>query len=161
MGSQTIASQTVSGLDISKLKDESALSVPGTRDGEHKFVRVGNAADAYSWSASEGRWVKIGTVVDNPEGKTYLDGKQYDKVVDVAFDEGQPQLKLGFNHGDNPYSVAQEFIWKHDLQQEHLDQIAKFVSDHMGTTTLAAQQPAPAVNANNVDPFTGSAANSK
>merc|ERR1712159_794674 len=31
----------------------------------------------------------------------------------------------------------------------------------MGTTTLAAQQPAPAVNANNVDPFTGSAANSK
>merc|ERR1712159_449192 len=66
VSSQTIASQTVSGLDISKLKDESALSVPGTRDGEHKFVRVGNAADAYSWSASEGRWVKIGTVVDNP-----------------------------------------------------------------------------------------------
>jgi len=34
---------------------------------------------------------------------------------------------LGYNRGENPYSVAQDFILKHQLNQNYLEDIAKFI----------------------------------
>ena len=36
-------------------------------------------------------------------------------------------LKLPFNIGQDPYSVAQDFIHQHQLPQEYLDTIADFI----------------------------------
>ncbi len=43
-------------------------------------------------------------------------GKEYDKVFDIEVDDGVT-LQCGYNFGDNPYSVAQDFIWDNDLPQ--------------------------------------------
>lgn len=34
-------------------------------------------------------------------------GRQYDHVVDVDFEDGVPHKKLAFNRTDNPYDVAE------------------------------------------------------
>jgi len=46
--------------------------------------------------------------------KEHLDGKEYDVVIPIEFDE-RPALKLGYNLGENPYTVAQEFCVKYKL----------------------------------------------
>lgn len=63
---------------------------------------------------------------------------------------GLAKYKLPFNRGENPYEAAQHFIWKNDLSQYHLDQIAKFIINN--------SEPAPGmISQQNVrgDPFTG------
>lgn len=42
------------------------LQYPGASDGAVKVVREGGGGVAYSWSAAEGKWEKIGQVVDEP-----------------------------------------------------------------------------------------------
>jgi hypothetical protein len=72
------------------------------------------------------------------------------RVFDIEIDEGVT-LKLGYNHGQNPYAVAQDFIWANDLPQEHLDQIANFIDKNAGAVTLGMDAPMT----RGVDPFTG------
>jgi len=38
--------------------------------------------------------------------------------------------------GQNPYAVAQDFIWANDLPQDHLDQIANFIDKNAAAITL-------------------------
>jgi len=40
------------------------------------------------------------------------------------------------NIKDNPYQAAQEFIWKHELSQDFLDQIAMFIINNSKPITL-------------------------
>ena len=44
--------------------------------------------------------------------------------------EGVKPMKLGFNYADDPWMVAQKFIWKHGMSQLFLDQIAQFIADN-------------------------------
>ena len=48
------------------LEDPAVLQYPGASDGAVKVVREGGGGVAYSWSAAEGKWEKIGQVVDEP-----------------------------------------------------------------------------------------------
>lgn len=50
---------------------------------------------------------------------------------------------------DNPYQAAQEFIWKNELPQDYLDQIANFIMQNAQGATLGAGP------SNLQDPFTG------
>lgn len=62
-----------------------------------------------------GAWDKVGSVVGGPEDtddtmgvpSKWHNGRQYDFVVDVDFEDGVPPKKLAFNRDDNPYDVAE------------------------------------------------------
>jgi len=55
----------------------------GRRDGQTMMVRQANCVEAYQWSASESRWIKVGNVVGgsndtqttSSRGKTHFEGK--------------------------------------------------------------------------------------
>jgi phospholipase A-2-activating protein len=149
----------VSGVDPSSLPQAGILAqTKGKEDGEVKLVSSNGIPEAYSWSAAKGTWEKMGEVVDGPSmgsgfaGKTYYNGKMYDYVFDIELDTGMgmAKYKLPYNRGENPYEAAQNFIWKHNLSQFHLDQIAKFVinnSDYQGSMVTPQSMRG--------DPFTG------
>jgi phospholipase A-2-activating protein len=159
---QTVSAQEVGGVKMDQLPGVEALETPGNKDGQTKIVRVGDKAYAYSWNSVESKWDQVGTVVDGPGGgggggggassggPGELNGVKYDKVFDIEIDEGVT-LKLGYNHGQNPYAVAQDFIWANDLPQEHLDQIANFIDKNAGAVTLGMDAPMT----RGADPFTG------
>ena len=56
---------------------------------------------------------------------------EYDHVFHIDIDEGVV-LKLPFNIGQDPFSVAQDFIHKHQLPQEYLETIANFIVKNSG-----------------------------
>ncbi|KAJ3028528.1 hypothetical protein HDV00_010188 [Rhizophlyctis rosea] len=153
VASTVIPSNQVGDVDKSKLPGVGALQEPGKKDGEVKMVRVGNAAEAHQWSAVEGQWVKIGEVVDavGSGRRTEFDGKEYDYVFDIDIGEGMPPLKLPYNVTENPYQTAQEFIWKHEIPQGYLDQIANFIIQNAKGVTLGSGDGGGAPS----DPFTG------
>lgn len=55
----------------------------GRRDGQTMMVRQVDCIEAYQWSASDGRWIKVGNVVGGSNdsqttsgrGKTHFEGK--------------------------------------------------------------------------------------
>jgi phospholipase A-2-activating protein len=154
------AKKKVSGVDPSSLPQVGILpQTSGKEDGEVKLVSNNGIPEAYSWSASKGTWEKMGEVVDGPSmgsgfaGKTYYNGKMYDYVFDIELDTGGMGLtnyKLPYNRGENPYEAAQQFIWKNNMSQYHLDQIGKFIINNSEATPgLITQQSMRG------DPFTG------
>lgn len=129
-------------VDVSKFPHESCLSQPGSKDGQQKIVRNdAGGADAYSWSAAEGAWQKIGEVTGRAAGtKTEFEGKQYDHVLPVAMGDGAPSLKIAFNDNDDATAVAQAFIRRHGLQSYGLGQIVEFVKNAQQPVALASAQ---------------------
>jgi phospholipase A-2-activating protein len=83
----------------------------------------------------------------SPGGKQKIGNKEYDHVFDVQLNEGAAPLKLGYNAGDNPYMAAQEFITQNELQQDFLDEIAKFIISN--TSRVEIGQP----RGPEIDPF--------
>lgn len=55
----------------------------GTRDGQTRLIKDNGKVEAYQWSVSEGRWIKIGDVVGSSgatqqtSGKVLFEGKVY------------------------------------------------------------------------------------
>ncbi|KAG2485913.1 hypothetical protein HYH03_015357 [Edaphochlamys debaryana] len=147
-----------------KVEEAFALSQPGGKDGENKFVKDGATGDvvAYSWDAKAFQWEKIGVVVEGPQvaargaGKTkkYHGGREWDFVFDVDVGEGLPPKKLAMDAGDNPYLVAQRFIGEHDLPPYFQEQIVQFITQNTGGAQPAALAPMD-VTGGGCDPFTG------
>ncbi|OBT58170.1 hypothetical protein VE04_01263 [Pseudogymnoascus sp. 24MN13] len=86
----------------------------GTKEGQVQMIKENNGSiTAHQWSASQGQWINVGTVVDSvgSSGKktSYL-GKDYDCVFDVDVEEGKPPLKLPYNYSQNPYEAARKFV---------------------------------------------------
>lgn len=120
----------VGDISMDKLEGVESLKKAGSRDGENKIIRNGNVAECYSWSSQSQSWTKIGEVVD-AVGQTHrqlLHGKEYDYVFDIDLGDESGIRKLGYNNGENPYVAAQDFIWKEQLQQYFLDEIASFIT---------------------------------
>mmetsp|Transcript_31886 Transcript_31886/g.79536 ORF Transcript_31886/g.79536 Transcript_31886/m.79536 type:complete len:838 (+) Transcript_31886:219-2732(+) len=150
----------VGGVDVANLPDESALSEPGTKEGQYKIVRDATGDPClYTWSMADGQWNKVGTVVGDPNsasapsgvgptlGQKHFKGELYDFVFDVDIAEGQPPLQLPYNRATDPFTAAQQFIWDNDLPQTYLEQTADFIVQNAG--------PSTGVNTfRNVDPFT-------
>lgn len=102
-------------------------------------------ADVLSEFAGRGSAFAAGSA--NQGKKQKIAGKEYDYVFDVQLSEGAAPLKLGYNAGDNPYMAAQEFIHQNELQQDFLDEIAKFIIANTSKVELG-QQRGP-----EIDPF--------
>ncbi|GAM20636.1 hypothetical protein SAMD00019534_038110 [Acytostelium subglobosum LB1] len=154
VAAQEISSDNVGDIKLNELPEAAdALLAPGKKDGEMKVVRSGKTAEAHQWSAADQRWIKIGDVIDSnaSKSKALLDGKEYDYVFDIDVNEGT-MYKIGYNNGENPWTVAQEFLWKNDLDQSWLEEITKFLvrnANAPSNMTLGAAQPTYS------DPFTG------
>ncbi|KAI8920303.1 WD40-repeat-containing domain protein [Powellomyces hirtus] len=151
LASQSIPSNQVGDVDKSKLPGIEALERPGQKEGQVIMVNIGGSVEAHQWNGSEGKWHKIGEVVDavGNQRKKQFQGQDYDFVFDVDMGDGVPPLQLPYNASENPYKAAQDFIWRNELPQAYLEQIADFITKNAGITTIGPE------SANYQDPFTG------
>ena len=111
----------------------------------------------YQWSMGSRKWEKVGEVMGGKDtegsgttlGKRMYEGKEYDYLFDI--DINGSNVKLPFNSGDDPWMTAQQWLWKNDIDQMHLDAVAQH---------LIANTPnnVPKVDYGNVDPFTSGGA---
>ncbi|KAF1988782.1 PFU-domain-containing protein [Aulographum hederae CBS 113979] len=132
----------------------------GAKDGAQKMIRENNGdINLYTWSMSEQRWVKVGLVVGSAgssrEKQDYM-GKDYDYVFEINMEDGQPNLKLPYNVGQNPHEVAQKFLNDNELPISYVDQIVNFIVTNTQGATIG-QDSAPQSQAPGSDPWgTGS-----
>lgn len=158
VAARQVSTKLIGGVDTKKLPLLSeALSTPGVKDGENRMVRRddGDGAEVHMWSAADGQWSKVGDIVDGPGGGGgggasgsggAVNGVRYDFVFDVDLGEGIPNVKLGYNRGEDTYVAAQRFIDTNSLNQDFLDQIATFIETQAGAdattlTTAASSDP--------------------
>ncbi|XP_060221853.1 phospholipase A-2-activating protein isoform X2 [Meriones unguiculatus] len=153
----TIDSKTgdLGDINAEQLPGREHLNEPGTREGQTRLIRDGERVEAYQWSISDGRWIKIGDVVGSSganqqtSGKVLYEGKEYDYVFSIDVNEGGPSYKLPYNVSDDPWLAAYNFLQTNDLNPMFLDQVAKFIIDNTKGQTLGLG------NTSFSDPFTG------
>uniref|UniRef100_A0A8C3WRU6 Phospholipase A-2-activating protein n=1 Tax=Catagonus wagneri TaxID=51154 RepID=A0A8C3WRU6_9CETA len=153
----TIDSKTgdLGDINAEQLPGREHLSEPGTREGQTRLIRDGEKVEAYQWSVSERRWIKIGDVVGSSganqqtSGKVLYEGKEFDYVFSIDVNEGGPSYKLPYNISDDPWLTAYNFLQKNDLNPMFLDQVAKFIIDNTQGQMLGLG------NTSFSDPFTG------
>ncbi|XP_004761843.1 phospholipase A-2-activating protein isoform X1 [Mustela nigripes] len=153
----TIDSKTgdLGDINAEQLPGREHLNEPGTREGQTRLIRDGEKVEAYQWSVSEGRWLKIGDVVGSSganqqtSGKVLYEGKEFDYVFSIDVNEGGPSYKLPYNVSDDPWLTAYNFLQKNDLNPMFLDQVAKFIIDNTKGQMLGLG------NTSFSDPFTG------
>lgn len=138
-----------------QVKDPSVLQYPGTHDGQTVVVREGpsGVSIAYSWSAAQTTWEKIGEVVGGPSDtvvKTVHAGESWDFVFDVDIAEDSPPLKLALNAGENAYVVADRFLMEHNLPIAYREQIVQFILKNTEGALIGSGGGNGAL-----DPFTG------
>lgn len=146
-------------MKIDDLPTDEALKKPGQRDGQTTMINKGGGrVEAYQWNMLDQRWMKIGDVVGSADStaqgqasatgeKILFEGKYYDYVFNVSLDQGS--LKLPYNVSEDPWYAAQAFIYRHELDQIFLDQIANFIITN--TKGMVIDQRA----SDYADPFTG------
>ncbi|NXC21782.1 PLAP protein, partial [Corythaeola cristata] len=70
-------------INAGDLPGKEDLKDPGTRDGQTRLIKDNGKVEAYQWSVSEKRWIKIGDVVGSSgatqqtSGKVLYEGKVY------------------------------------------------------------------------------------
>ncbi|KAH0628363.1 hypothetical protein JD844_009419 [Phrynosoma platyrhinos] len=142
-------------INAEELPGKEHLNEPGTREGQTRLIKSDGKVEAYQWSVSEGRWLKIGDVVGSSgatqqtSGKVLFEGKEYDYVFSIDVNESGPSYKLPYNISDDPWLTAYNFLQKNDLNPMFLDQVAKFIIDNTKGQTLGH------TNTEYSDPFTG------
>ncbi|XP_067886339.1 phospholipase A-2-activating protein isoform X4 [Heterodontus francisci] len=157
LSSATIDPKTgdLGDININELPGREHLDEPGTREGQTRLIRVGDAVHAYQWSVVDGRWMKIGDVVGSSggtqktSGKVLYEGKEFDYVFTIDINEGGPSMKLPYNITDDPWLVAHSFLQKNDLNPMFLDQVANFIIENTKGHTLGS------TGSGFTDPFTG------
>uniref|UniRef100_A0A3B3BLN7 Phospholipase A2-activating protein n=1 Tax=Oryzias melastigma TaxID=30732 RepID=A0A3B3BLN7_ORYME len=129
------------------------LNEPGNRDGQTRLIKDGQKVEAYQWSVSDGRWMKIGDVVGGSNQQTSknvtYEGKEYDYVFTIDVNEGGPSFKLPYNVTEDPWLTAHNFLQKNDLSPMFLDQVANFIIENTKGHVVGPAPPAGG------DPFTG------
>ncbi|EFP78728.2 uncharacterized protein PGTG_04684 [Puccinia graminis f. sp. tritici CRL 75-36-700-3] len=151
----SVPSATVGDVKKSDLPSVAVLlSRRGKKEGEVAMAKneSNGAVEAYQWDGMKGDWSMVGTVVDGigSARKQLFEGKEYDYVFDVDIKDGEPPLKLPYNASDNPYTVAQKWLAKHELPDTYVDQVVDFIDKNTSGVALGG----PTAGA---DPFTGSA----
>ncbi|XP_034413239.1 phospholipase A-2-activating protein [Cyclopterus lumpus] len=131
------------------------LNEPGNRDGQTRLIKDGEKVEAYQWSVSDGRWMKIGDVVGGSNQQTsknvMYEGKEYDYVFTIDVNEGGPSMKLPYNVSEDPWLTAHNFLQKNDLSAMFLDQVANFIIENTKGHVVGPALPAGG------DPLTGGA----
>ncbi|XP_031706920.1 phospholipase A-2-activating protein isoform X2 [Anarrhichthys ocellatus] len=142
-------------IKIEDLPGREHLNEPGNRDGQTRLIKDGQKVEAYQWSVSDDRWMKIGDVVGGSNQQTsksvMYEGKEYDYVFTIDVNEGGPSMKLPYNLSEDPWLTAHNFLQKNDLSAMFLDQVANFIIENTKGLVVG---PAPPTGG---DPFTGGA----
>ncbi|XP_057709567.1 phospholipase A-2-activating protein [Corythoichthys intestinalis] len=142
-------------IKLEELPGREHLDEPGNRDGQTRLIKDGQKVEAYQWSVSDSRWVKIGDVVGGSNQQTsksvMYEGKEYDYVFTIDVNEGGPSMKLPYNVSEDPWLTAHNFLQKNDLSPMFLDQVANFIIENTKGHVVGPTQPASG------DPFTGGA----
>jgi len=157
---QQVAEGMLGDLDTRTLKTEEALLEPGKKEGQHLIVRdsQSNTPMLYQWSSASATWEKVGEVVGGKGdgggssatiGKRMFEGQEYDYLVEIDMN-GAP-LQLPFNRGDDPWMSAQKWLWRHELDQGFLDEVANHIIKNTPDNV-------PSAGYGNVDPFTAGGA---
>ena len=127
--------------EIAKLpKWEMNQLTVGRSEGQVQIFNKDGIAIAAQWSAASKTWIEVGQVMGSKDDTTTttLNGVEYDFVfpidVDLPDGSGTTRLQIGYNHGDNPFVVAQQFIDQHQLSQSYLSQIADYIQSRTNTT---------------------------
>ncbi|KAG7260753.1 hypothetical protein CRUP_015132 [Coryphaenoides rupestris] len=118
------------------------LNEPGNEPGVD-----GEKVEAYQWSVSDGRWMKIGDVVGGSNQQTSK--------------KGGPSMKLPYNMAEDPWLTAHNFLQKNDLSSVFLDQVANFIIENTKghDPAICPWRSGPAPGSTSVtDPFTGGGA---
>ncbi|KAI9506277.1 WD40-repeat-containing domain protein, partial [Coemansia spiralis] len=133
------------------LLDPSRLDKSGDENEQVVLVKSGPVVEMYQWDQDSRKWNQVGLIADaaGQTQKKLFDGKEYDYVFDVDIQEGVPPLKLPFNVTENPYSAAQKFLEKNELNMEHLDTVANFIVKNADGVVLGSGEQSYE------DPFTG------
>ncbi|KAI9314586.1 WD40-repeat-containing domain protein [Dichotomocladium elegans] len=150
---QGIPSNQVGDVNKEKLPGLEALTKPGNKEGQVIMVNANGTVEAHQWMSATQTWQKIGDVVGSAGSgnKQTYQGKEYDYVFDVDIGNGpNGSLKLPYNVTENPYTAAQNFIWRNELPQGFLDQIANFIVQNAKGVNLGSSN-----NNEYRDPFTG------
>uniref|UniRef100_A0A3Q3KAP9 Phospholipase A2-activating protein n=1 Tax=Monopterus albus TaxID=43700 RepID=A0A3Q3KAP9_MONAL len=141
-------------INMEDLPGREHLNEPGNRDGQTRLIKDGQKVEAYQWSVSDDRWMKIGDVVGGSNQQTsksvMYEGKEYDYVFSIDVNEGGPSMKLPYNMSEDPWLTAHNFLQKNDLSPLFLDQVANFIIENTKGHVVGPAQPAVG------DPFTGS-----
>ncbi|XP_050524423.1 phospholipase A-2-activating protein [Daktulosphaira vitifoliae] len=148
------AQKEIGGIKVENLPGPEVLYQPGKNDGQIIMINENGKAICYKWLSNECKWDKVGDVLSASDpNKNMHNGKEYDFVWNVDIEDGAPPLKLPYNKDEDPWSVAQSFIHKHDLPQSYLETVANFIISNSKTS---APTLLPA-NQDYVDPYTGAA----
>ena len=136
--------------EISKLPHwNNHQQLVGKSEGQVQLFQKQEGSNTFAIAAqwSSGTWIEVGQVVGGGGPKEEINGVPYDHVFPIEVDTataGTSYLKIGYNNGDNPFVVAQNFIDQHQLDQNYLAQIADYirqrVSEQGTTPTLTSLQ---------------------
>lgn len=114
--------------------EESVLRYPGERIGKTILVKCASnpsVIEAHQWDGAE--WQNLGQVLDP------MAVKSPDFTFKVELDDTGRSYDLQYNWGENPYTVAKNFLERNDLPITHLEEVANFIVSNAGTPP-----PAPA-----------------
>ena len=114
-------------------QDESALKYPGERIGKTILVKRAGKIEAHQWDGQE--WQNLGQVVDP------LSVEAPDFTFKVELDDTGKSYSLPYSWGENPYSVAKNFLERNDLPIGYLDQVANFIVQNAGTPPPSTPEP--------------------
>ncbi|MBW0494854.1 hypothetical protein O181_034569 [Austropuccinia psidii MF-1] len=141
------------------------LSRKGKKEGEVAMAKneSNGAIEAYQWDGTKGDWSMVGTVVDaiGSSRKQLFEGKEFDYVFDVDIQDGVPPLKLPYNVSENPYTVAQKWLAKHQLPDSYVEQVVQFIDKNTSGVAIGSQSSGadPLTGANSYRPNSSQAAN--
>lgn len=116
-------------------KWEQNASVLGKSDGQVQLFQKNGKAIAAQWSVASMTWIEVGEVTGQNKNSGTIDGVEYDHVFPIEVDipgGGVQNLKIGYNDGQNPFTVAQNFIDQYMLDQAYLSQIADYIRSRVG-----------------------------
>jgi phospholipase A-2-activating protein len=137
----SIPQQAVGNINKEQLPGpEFLVQKSGTKEGQVQMINEANGnISAYQWSTAANQWLNVGTVVDQAGSsgrKISYNGKEYDYVFDVDYEEGKPPKKLPYNLSQNPYEVARKFCEDNKLPITYLDQVTNFIVQNTQGATL-------------------------
>ncbi|VDO12348.1 unnamed protein product [Rodentolepis nana] len=161
LASSQVSAESLGEIEKHNLPGVEALAIPGRSEGEVKVIRENGALVCYQWSTSASQWLKVGDVIGSADhtatgsNRTLFEGKEYDYVFSVDLGDNIRPVKLPFNKTEDPWMAAQLFIYKHNLSQDYLDQIAKFIITQAGLDKPGAPVVSVGADSSLVDPFTG------
>lgn len=118
--------------------DETILKYPGEKIGKIVLVRRSDddQIEAHQWDGMT--WQNLGQVLDP------LSVKSPDFTFKVELDDTGKSYDLSYSWGENPYSVAKNFLDRNDLPIGYLDQVANFIVKNSGNPP--APVPVPSQN---------------